>query len=280
MADNDEIVNLKDEAFKIFGFIEYISNLYNESIISECDYVGLYMLIYLSVRRPKNWINGKLKFPITNENENFQLLSCNLQDHQQLLDQLGGENYLKKKLSCNDGDNSITVVSIYNELQLKGIRKNKDNLVNRSIVFWTLSKTQDRSIESHKFSTCRPFNLMFTIPTPMQVLRQQASGSRVITMFRSLEELSSKHKAMLYYMDGMQNHEKDALEFLIHDIIHMEHFTNDDIYEEQVGFFICMLNLENGNPKKFFKEHGYDEILWKELEYVISDMYVFNCSKA
>jgi hypothetical protein len=132
-------------------------------------------------------------------------------------------------------------------------------------------------------------------------------------------------------MEGMPNHSKDALEFLLHDLKHMENFIDHATYKEQVGFFRCMLKLSdvkgdekgdvksdvkvdvkgdlktevvtsfdnnggitslpigeiephiieleavksNRSPQPFFVDVcGYDKHLWRELEYVISDM---NC---
>jgi hypothetical protein len=37
----------------------------------------------------------------------------------------------------------------------------------------------------------------------------------------------------------------DALEFLLHDLKHMENFTDKATYNEQVGFSRCMLKLSN-----------------------------------
>ena len=47
-------------------------------------------------------------------------------------------------------------------------------------------------------------------------------------------QLSTYHIAQLFYMDGSQNHEKDAFGFLIHDLNHMENFIQEDIHYEQV----------------------------------------------
>eukprot|EP01034_Spumella_vulgaris_P038261 gene38261-47241_t len=74
----------------------------------------------------------------------------------------------------------------------------------------------------------------------------------------------------------MIDHCKDPLEFLVHDLKHMENFVDSAIYREQVGFFRCMLGLNSGKPRSYFlspppRGFGYDAELWTELEYVISD---------
>jgi hypothetical protein len=114
---------------------------------------------------------------------------------------------------------------------------------------------------------------LIVICSPMEVLRMQSSGTRVVTLFTTRKELSSMHISQLYYMEGMQNHAKDPLEFLLHDLKHMENFVDPNCHLEQVGFFKCVNSLNSGNPKSFFSGNcKYDKQLWRELEYVISDM--------
>lgn len=151
--------------------------------------------------------------------------------------------YIYKKLSKRQGssdkeadfyDLSIewSVMDVFNLCQFNGIKKNTNNYINISMILWCLNK--------------RPFELLFYIPSPMQVLRQQAEGRRVITLFVSYEELLRKHQAMLYYMAGHDIHERDCFEFTLHDLKHMELFIHRDIHLEQVGFFRCMMLL--GHP--------------------------------
>lgn len=57
----------------------------------------------------------------------------------------------------------------------------------------------------------------------------------MLTLFRTLEELSALHSARLVYMTGAAEHRKDALEFLLHDMKHMEHFVDPITHREQVS---------------------------------------------
>jgi len=76
-------------------------------------------------------------------------------------------------------------------------------------------------------------------------------------------------------MNGAPNHSRDAFEFTLHDLQHMEHFCDEDSHLEQRGFFMCMLRLGTGRPREFFCSHcGLDSTFWHQLEYVLSDM---NC---
>ena len=110
-----------------------------------------------------------------------------------------------------------------------GIKKNVDNFVNRTIVLWTLGRL--------------PFILLHRIPTPMDVLSMQSKGTRVITLFLTERELAKSHTANLYYMRGNPLHSREPLEFLIHDMTHMQHFMDPNIHLEQVTIFQAFTEL-------------------------------------
>lgn len=246
--------SLQGEAEKLFGLISYCKNEFIENRITDYDFVGIYILAYLSMRKPKRWSNGKLPSQISTIDHSLSIRVMTVPELFGLLN----EDYVCRKIGAADS-NVISVMDIFNSLQFNGIKKNKDNYVNHCMVQWAMRN--------------RPCKLLFRIPNPLEVLRQQANKERVVTIFTTREELSREHKSMLYYMDGLQNHSKDALEFLIHDLKHMENFIDPDSHAEQVGFFRCMLRLDSGRLRSFFLHTcGYDEHLWKELEYVISDM--------
>jgi hypothetical protein len=126
----------------------------------------------------------------------------------------------------------------------------------------------------------RPLVLMHTIPSPTQVLEMQSAGRRVCTLFLRPAELGALHTSELAYLSERGTlHTRDALEFLTHDLSHMELFWGDT-YEEQAGFFAAMRHLDptgEGRPWRFFRQfHGKEEMqaLWPRLQYVFSDM---NC---
>lgn len=154
----------------------------------------------------------------------------------------------------------ISLFEIFNTIKFTGIKKNTDDLVNHAMANWMASN--------------RPFELLFHIPSPMEVLRMQANGRRVVSMLATLKELGEFHFARLTYMKGAKLAEKDAFDFLIHDLTHMEHFTHHLSYYEQVGFMRSMLSICDGKPKRLFANvlFPFDKTIWSELEYLISDM--------
>jgi hypothetical protein len=251
-----------------------------EKKLLEHDFGGLYILAYLALRRPRKWSSGK--FP-SSLNGSQSYLSARLCDIPHIISLLGDQYLIK--LFGPDYLDTVTVITIFASIRFTGIKKNIENFVNQSLVQWALQR--------------RPFVLLKDIPTPLQVLRMQARGQRVATAFLSCEELSSQHVAKLHYMEGHQNHSKDAFEFFLHDLKHMENFVDPNTAEEQVGFFHCLLTMSSRDditPKRYLRnllsEHTLravtpslletsqtDEIfkrrfqqLWNELEYLISDM--------
>jgi hypothetical protein len=249
--------NLKKEATFIHPIISKYYHLYEEKLLNAYDLVGIFILVYLAVRKPKTWANGRLTSPILPPDVEFQ--SIKLIDLPDVLPLLG-ESSLKKKLKASDEKfQTVTIIGLFNLLQFVGIKNNSDLHVNRCMVMWSQGQ--------------RPLKLMHYIPTPIEVLFQQANAERVVTMFTSLEELSEVHTSKLTYMSGMIEHSRDPLEFLTHDLKHMENFVDPMIHREQIGFFRAMSKINNGKVKSYFtKVLGCPIDLWYELEYVISDM--------
>ena len=150
---------------------------YLDGKIYSYDLVGIFILSFISMKKPKNWCNGKLK-TIINDKNNYN--SSNLSNYPQLISWLHMDYLVKNlKSSCVDIISSFRIVDIFCQLKFKGFKDNNDNYVNKLIVEWALNKV--------------PFELLFYIPNSIQVLEQQSLGKRVITMFYTLSDLAQKH---------------------------------------------------------------------------------------
>lgn len=286
-------VDLEDEARLLYPLISECWSAYDAGSMYGYDLVGIYILSYLSLRQPHRWISRRIETPIADQiqdQHDFRSQctvtstqpyeSVRIVDVPSLEERLGGKTYLRRKLfshssgSCSDDNceeavsleasmQQLRVVDIFNTVQFTGIKHNVDNLFNKTLVGWALG--------------LRLVKLLSFIPSPMQVLRQQAAGERVVTAFRELHDLSRTHVSRLTYMtNGSQSHARDPLAFLLHDFTHMEHFSAADAYAEQVGFFASVLHLGDSCPRRYFETvlpaAAADGVLWHELEYVISDM--------
>ena len=183
-------LTLKVQAEIIYPFLLDCYHAYVNGKLNGCDLVGIFILSFLSIRKSKNWCNGKLKTKI-NEKENYS--SSRLSRFPQLLHWLNVD-YLIKNLKCNSDviNHSLTIVDIFNQLQFKGIKDNKTNYVNIGIVKWAEAILTMNEVAG---ITCY-FELLFYIPNAIEVLQQQSTGRRVITMLFSTsnpELLAQKH---------------------------------------------------------------------------------------
>ena len=231
--------------------------------LASYDIAGVYILA-LAAARGRSWSSGRLKSRVAAEvGPSVALASV-----AGLLDILGGEAYLNKKLcrAPHMAATELTVIDVFNELALSNL-KNNDGGFNVCMVQWSLGR--------------RPCRLMSSIPSSVSVLRQQAQGERVVSIFLTFDELCQLQSSPLMYMRGTPAHSRDALDFTLHDLLHMENFANELSHVEQRGFFTCMLRLCDANdakasPRDFFLDTcGLDELLWAQIEYAISDMNCF-----
>lgn len=102
--------------------------------------------------------------------------------------------------------------------------------------------------------------LYFDVPGVSEVLRQQSEGRRCVSL------LVAEHEILNFTEDG-----RDFLSFLIHDLIHAEHFFADPIeFRRQVAFSRWMSQLIDQNfLHELQKNHGH---LTRDFEYLVSDM--------
>ena len=52
------------EAKELIEVITYCHDQYKENLLNDVDFVGIFILLYLSIRKPKKWIVGKFSLPL------------------------------------------------------------------------------------------------------------------------------------------------------------------------------------------------------------------------
>lgn len=179
----------------LYPLISKYHGLLCEELIKPYDFVGIVILAYVSLKKPRCYFDNMIQPPIIDASEADALDSISVVDVPELMELLNIDYLLKKfKVSVvTNGDklsalHHLKISSIFNQMKLAGIKQNTDNYINHSIVQWANNR--------------RPFVLMFSIPSPMTVLRMQAVGTRVLTVFVKEDELDKKHVARLNYMEG------------------------------------------------------------------------------
>eukprot|EP00667_Euglena_gracilis_P022375 EG_transcript_24879 len=219
--------------------------------LAACDFVGAFILAWTAIRlRPtRRWASGPLRPPVVCtpnslrtatqepgglEEAHVGLQSCSVQEVPglgELLAYQDVDHHLQPYTLMN-----CPVAELFNRLRIVQLQE----FVHTSLVHWAMGR--------------RPYRLLFHVPAPVEVLRMQAEGQRVITLLMEPDQLRRKHVSHLLYMrvageggagePAAPQHDRDALDFLLHDVKHMENFGGDAVtYTEQVGFCRALLRL-------------------------------------
>lgn len=105
--------------------------------------------------------------------------------------------------------------------------------------------------------------LMFdSIPTPREVLVMQSEGKRCVSLIST-----GLHTLIM--------NERDALSFLLHDLVHAyKMFSNQILLQGQIGFSIAMVKLIQDEKANSLIEDlaKYDDKFLETFDYLISDM--------
>ncbi len=184
------------------------------------------------LRRPDDWFGGVRKVSIAKND------FAPLAHPTRLLELAGPESRIRIPTKVNPG---LSVLEIVNTVHIKAI---PDSCV-RSLVQMT--------------NLTYPLEVIEHVPTPVELLTYQLQGRRVI----SFNEDYLSWPTALY-------HGRDFLSFMIHDLIHADHFFLSAKNRcGQLGFYRCLEMI-------FEDVYLYKLLLDKEFksafEYIISDM--------
>jgi hypothetical protein len=104
-----------------------------------------------------------------------------------------------------------------------------------------------------------PLTLFFHIPSGDEVFELQKKGGRCVTFLKQAQALTELH------------HERDAISFIIHDLIHAHEFYADpQRTEQQIGFYHWLDNIRNNALLKNLMEESAE--FFARWEYILSDM--------
>jgi hypothetical protein len=158
------------------------------------------------------------------------------------LNERSAKNWWMKKTSSWKGEKSGFLAHWLREFQIKKL----PDSVSRTLYFWGQEKY---AIELKQSDI-----------TPREMLAYQAQGRRVVTLSQACA-LNGE------LVDGS----RDALEFLLHDLVHADLFFSDEKkFNDQKSFFSSLLKLlEEGF---LCQEQQTDPQFQKDFNYLISDM--------
>lgn len=211
--------------------------LWKQGRINDAEISAVYLTVFSFLRRPQDFLGGRHnEFTYPEEARDF---TCRA-----FLDILKSTlpDSLKNSKSLGRFESNIPFLSFVCAHSFRSIPIS----VLRSLAAWNGNRY--------------PLTLWTKIPTPEEVLLLQTKGQRCVTMF------TESHEMAALVSDG-----RDAFGFLIHDLIHADHFFFDTAKAQaQIQFSQKLLVLwESPFMQSLLQK---DAVLLGEFHYLMSDM--------
>jgi hypothetical protein len=229
---------LKNESLQACQSLQPFISLWQGKFITESEMAAIFIFIFSFLRRPRDFLGGTHK-------ENFTINDCSrLISGKEFLDRLRptlGPKWLNFK-SLNRLDIEDPFLQFICRRSLRSIPIS----VARALVAW----------QNGTYS----LKLRTDIPSPEEVMKMQAQGYRCVSILFSESEISR-----------FVENERDVLGFIIHDLIHADHFFINPITASQQIRFSEKMTAVYANPKiqqMMIKDPHFKV----ELQYLISDM--------
>jgi len=141
-------------------------------------------------------------------------------------------------------DQPLSLSSFLNQMRFRGI----PDSAQQALLKW---------LEQHY-----PLTLVFHIPTTSEVFALQKQGKRCISFLKEAKDLTELH------------HERDAISFIIHDLVHAhEFYASPQRARQQIGFYHWLDNIQE-NPALLALQAECPEFS-QRWEYVLSDMNAY-----
>ncbi len=182
------------------------------------------------LRRPKDWYGGKRLMTFVPSSVD--------KNHPLSLSELTKNTIIEIPMKL---DSQMNLFELANSIRIKALPEG-------SLRALTKCGSPDFNVE-----------MIYSIPTALELLTYQLNGKRVV----SFNEDFLIWPTTLY-------HGRDFLSFMIHDLIHSDHFLNQPMNRlGQLGFYRCINSiLKEKSLKKLLQNQKFKD----GFEYIISDM--------
>jgi hypothetical protein len=162
------------------------------------DFTTLYLLLFLRIKHPKNWIQQKTKnvIELDNTKNSIDLLSL-------IPESFALTTWEKEKLK------DVNTFTLFKNYNLKAIPES----INRTMNNWFLGLWKIEMLEY--------------IPVPRELLGLQVNNARCVTVITAENEI-----------DSLVMKARDPLSFVLHDLMHADQFFGQiESQKGQLGFY-------------------------------------------
>lgn len=232
---------LKTQSALAHQCLQPFMELWRNKTLSDAEIAAAYIAVFAFLRRPVDFLGGPHNQPL---NPLPQISSFRARDFFQLLHRELPET-LRQAKSLRRFDHDRDFLSYFCSQSWRSIPLS----VPQSLMAWQAGKY--------------PLQLCSYVPTPFEVLSLQTQGRRCVSMLQTQDEMRS------FVEEG-----RDVLGFIVHDLIHADHFFADPVKAAAQVHFSQRLAVVFALPKiqEMLKA---DEVFKSEFEYLMSDMNSF-----
>lgn len=212
--------------------------LWRQKKISDVEIAGIYILIFSFLRRPKDFLGGPHRQMMQRGLDSSSISGVEVIE----LLRSALPEHLQKAKSLDRLAEESPFLQTFCELSWRSIPL----AVAQSLMAW----------QSGRY----PLQLMTYLPTPDEVLFMQTQGRRCVSMLIAETELQN------FVAEG-----RDVLGFIVHDLIHADHFFADSERAQDQVQFCKKLWLVRHLPQ-IESMLNADPIFRDEFHYLMSDM--------
>lgn len=201
--------------------------------LSLTEKVQAWVIALTCLRRPTDWFGGIRTKPLKLKQDQFAI-----------------------------NPHSLTVSELFNNTTIRTPKKISESWCLRQLLASVLIKPLPETCLHPLFQMSDPhfpLEIISFVPTPLELLNLQIQGRRVITFHENFESWPNDI-----------NNDRDFLSFIIHDLIHADHFFKSTQQRQgQLGFYLFIKKIMNDSHLQKLLTHPVFKI---QFEYMISDM--------
>lgn len=234
---------LLDEAFlenhsaQAYQSLQPFLQLWEKNILSDAEVSAVYVWIFSFLRRPQDFLGGVIKDSVTVDVPSRISSAEAVQILRSTL-----PDSLKSSKALSRFEVQKPFISHFCSHSLRSIPFS----VNRSLLQWQLRQY--------------PLKLMTHVPSVDDVMNMQIEGCRCVSMLIAQDEIQN------FVLEG-----RDVLGFIIHDLIHADHFFHDrENADAQIHFSRKLKGVRSLNVIQDMWQR--DSRFVSEFEYLMSDM--------